>query len=82
MEATTSLRCSGDSGVRIPLPPAFAFGAERKSEGCHAGAKRRRAILTSSRAPEDYGLAGQPSSPIMLFDGRFLLRLHPRQRNL
>jgi putative endonuclease len=38
-------RIAKRTGVQLPSPPAFAFGATRKSEGCHAGAKRRRAIL-------------------------------------
>jgi hypothetical protein len=54
-----------------------------EKQGCHAGAKRRRALFPQVHvsALQDYGLAGQPSSLIMLLDERILLRLHPRQRN-
>ena len=38
------------TGVQLPSPPAFAFGAQRKSEGCHAVVKRRRAASASSPA--------------------------------
>jgi hypothetical protein len=48
------------TGVQLPSPPAFAFGTQRKSEGCHAEAKRRRARFELQLgAPKDYGLAGQ-----------------------
>ena|ERR1700726_2704698 len=38
------------TGVQLPSPPAFAFGAQRKSEGCHAVVKRRRAASANSPA--------------------------------
>jgi hypothetical protein len=57
-ERAISLRRLGRTGVQLPSPPAFAFEAERKSEGCHAGVKRRRAIELYLRASKDYGLAG------------------------
>jgi hypothetical protein len=70
--------------VRGSNPLASSLRLERsEKQGCHAGAKRRRALFPQVHvsALQDYGLAGQPSSLIMLLDERILLRLHPRQRN-
>ena len=36
--------CKLEVRVRIPLPPAYASSGAR-NEGCHAGAKRRRALF-------------------------------------
>src|SRR5262245_10822990 len=52
-----------------------------KSEGCHAGAKRRRANCNLTlQALRDYGLAGQSSS-MKHGNGSFLLRLHLGQQS-
>src|SRR5213079_3559689 len=34
------------TGVQLPSPPAFAWSAAQ-SEGCHAGAQRRRAVCSN-----------------------------------
>src|SRR5215472_731924 len=69
-------------GVRIPLPPAFALSAA-KSEGCHAGVIRRRAIVATSfsRRPKTtaWQARGFPLT-IWVCNERLLLCLYPRQR--
>ena len=76
--------CVESDEDRGSTPLASSLRSQRsKSEGCHAGAKRRRADCDHAvQALRDYGLAGQPSS---MNDaeryGSLLLRLHTGQRS-